>query len=126
MCGHATDGVSPDRPQLRINEINVAPAGASELDLTKEWFLIMNQSYTIVDVGGWLVRNETGERFFDFPAGTTIAAGGSLRVVTGCGNTAGDAMYWCSETPVWSIADNSVILRDQLGNVVDRMTYAIE
>ena len=105
VCGHATDGVSPDRPQLRISEINAGPAGASELDLTKEWFLIVNQSYTIVDIGGWLVRDETGERFFDFPAGTTIAAGGTLRVVTGCGNTAGDAMYWCSETPVWSIAE---------------------
>ena len=126
VCGHSADGVSPDRPQLRISEIGLAPAGTNEVDLTEEWFQIVNQSYTVVDIGGWLVRNETGERYFDFPAGTTVAAGGSLRVVTGCGNSAGDVLYWCSETPVWSISDNTIILRDQLGNVVDRQTYEIE
>lgn len=126
VCGHSADGVSPDRPQLRVSEISLAPAGTSEADLTEEWFQIVNQSYTAVDIGGWLVRNETGERYFDFPVGTTVAAGGSLRVVTGCGNTSGDALYWCSETPVWSISDNTIILRDQLGNVVDRRTFEIE
>jgi endonuclease YncB( thermonuclease family) len=126
VCGHSADGVSPDRPQLRVSEISVEPAGTAEVDLTGEWFQIVNQSYTAVDIGGWLVRNETGERFFDFPGGTTVAAGGSLRVITGCGNSAGDALYWCSETPVWSISDNTIILRDQLGNVVDRRTYEIE
>ena len=126
VCGHSNDGVSPDRPQLRVSEFNLTPAGSSDVDLTEEWFQIVNQSYTAVDIGGWLVRNETGERFLDFPAGTMVAAGGSLRVVTGCGNSAGDAIYWCSETPVWSISDNTIILRDQLGNVVDRTTYEIE
>jgi endonuclease YncB( thermonuclease family) len=126
VCGHSADGVSPDRPQLRVSEVSLAPPGTNELDLNEEWFQIVNQSYTVVDVGGWLVRNETGERYFDFPAQTTIAAGGSLRVMTGCGNNAGDALFWCSETPVWSISDNTVILRDQLGNVVDRRTYETE
>jgi micrococcal nuclease len=126
VCGHSDDGVSPDRPQLRVSEIGLPPAGTSDVDLIEEWFQIVNQSYTAVDIGGWLVRNETGERFLDFPPGTTIAAGGSLRVVTGCGNSAGDALYWCSETPVWSISDNTIILRDPLGNVVDRRTYEVE
>jgi endonuclease YncB( thermonuclease family) len=126
VCGHSDDGVSPDRPQLRVSEVNLAPAGTSEVDLTEEWFQIVNQSYTVVDISGWLVRNETGERFFDFPAGTAVAAGSSLRVTTGCGNSTGDVLYWCSETPVWSISDNTVILRDQLGNVVDRRTYETE
>jgi endonuclease YncB( thermonuclease family) len=126
VCGHSRDGVSPDRPQLRVSEVSSAPPGTNELDLNEEWFQIVNQSYTVVDVGGWLVRNETGERYFDFPAGTTIAAGGSLRVMTGCGNNTGDALFWCSETPVWSISDNTVILRDRLGNVVDRRTYETE
>lgn len=126
VCGHSADGVSPDRPQLRISEISLTPAGTNEVDLTDEWFQIVNQSYTVVDMGGWLVRNETGERYFDLPAGTTVAAGGTLRVVTGCGNSTGDVLYWCSETPVWSISDNTIILRDQLGNVVDRRTYEVE
>jgi len=126
VCGHSADGVSPDRPQLRVSEVGLAPAGTDEVNLTDEWFQIVNQSYTAVDISGWLVRNETGERFVDFPAGTTVPAGGSLLVVTGCGNSSGDTLYWCSETPVWSISDNTIILRDQLGNVVDRKTYEVE
>ena len=126
VCGHGADGVSPDRPQLRVGEISLTPTATGEVDLTKEQLLIVNQSYTAVDMSGWLVRNETGERYFEFPNGTSVAAGGSLNVVTGCGNASGDSLYWCSETPVWSPASNTVILRDQLGNVVDRRPYEVE
>ena len=126
VCGQAGDGASPDRPQLRVGEISLTPTGTGETDLTKEQFQIVNQSYTAVDMSGWLVRNETGERYLEFPNGTSVAAGGSLNVVTGCGNASGDALYWCSETPVWSPASNTIILRDQLGNVVDRRPYKVE
>ncbi len=96
------------------------------MDLTEEQFQIVNQSYTAVDMSGWLVRNETGERYLEFPSGTSVAAGGSLSVVTGCGNVSGETLYWCSETPVWSPASDTIILRDQLGNVVDRLPYEVE
>lgn len=126
VCGHADDGASPDRPQLRISEISLTPTGAGEVDLTKEQFQIVNQSYTAVDMSGWLVRNETGERYLEFPSGTSVAAGGSLNIVTGCGNASGDVLYWCSETPVWSPTSDTIILRDELGNVVDRRPYEVE
>jgi endonuclease YncB( thermonuclease family) len=126
VCGQTNDGASPDRPQLRISEVNLAPQGAGELDLTEESIQIVNQSYTAVDLSGWLVRNETGERYLALPQGTAIAAGGSLRIVTGCGNDSGEALYWCSETPVWSTSSDTVLLRDQLGNVVDRKPYEVE
>lgn len=126
VCGHGDDGVTPDRPQLRVSEISLTPTGAGEIDLTREQFQIVNQSYTAVDMSGWLVRNETGERSLEFPNRTSVATGGWLNVVTGCGNTSGDALYWCSETPVWSTASDTIILRDQLGNVVDRRPYEVE
>jgi endonuclease YncB( thermonuclease family) len=126
VCGHGGDGASPDRPQVRLGEISLTPAGTGEVDLTEEHFQIVNQSYTSVDMSGWLVRNETGDRYLDFPSGTTVAAGASLSVVTGCGNVSSDVLYWCSETPVWSPASDTIILRDQLGNVVDRLPYEVE
>ena len=126
VCGHADDGVSPDRPQLRLTEISLTPTGTGEVDLTEEQFQIVNQSYTAVDMSGWLVRNETGERYLEFPSGTSVPAGGSLNVVTGCGNVSGETIYWCSETPVWSPASDTIILRDRLGNVVDRLPYEVE
>jgi len=126
VCGHADNGVSPDRPQLRLTEISLTPTGTGEVDLTEEQFQIVNQSYTAVDMSGWLVRNETGERYLEFPSGTSVPAGGSLNVVTGCGNVSGETLYWCSETPVWSPASDTIILRDRLGNVVDRLPYEVE
>ena len=126
VCGHAGDGVSPDRPQLRLTEVSLTPTGTGEVDLTEERFQIVNQSYTAVDMSGWLVRNETGERYLEFPSGTSVAAGGTLSVATGCGNVSGDTLYWCSETPVWSPASDTIILRDQLGNVVDRLPYTVD
>jgi len=125
VCGHSDDGVSPDRPQLRISEIGLAPRSAGEFDLTNEWIEIVNQSYTVVDIGGWLVRNETGDRYLALPTGTAIAAGGSLQIVTGCGNDSGEVLHWCSETSVWSASSNTVLLRDQRGNVVDRKPYEV-
>ncbi len=126
VCGYGDDGVSPDRPQLRISEISLAPSGGAEFDLGEEWIQIVNQSYTAVDISGWLIRNETGERYLALPPGTSIGAGGSLRIVTGCGNDSGETQHWCSETPVWSTSGDTVLLRDQRGNVVDRLPYTVE
>ena len=117
--GPGEPGFDPDQPKYYVLNMFPYPSGAG-------LHVGHPLSYTAVDISGWLVRNETGERFLDLPAGTTVAAGGSIRVVTGCGNTGGDALYWCSESSVWSISDNTIILRDQLGNVVDRRTYEIE
>lgn len=125
VCGHSDDGASPDRPQLRISEIGLAPQGAGEFDLAKEWIEIVNQSYTSVDIGDWLVRDESGGRYLALPTGTAIAAGGSLQIVTGCGNDSGDVLHWCSETAVWSDSSDTVLLRDQRGNVVDRKPYEV-
>ncbi len=126
VCGHPDSGVSPDRPQLRIGDLGLAPADADELDLTTEWFQIVNQSYTSVDISGWTVRNETGDRRLELPNGTAVPAGGVLKVVTACGTNAGDVLFWCSDSAIWSTAGNTIILQDRLGNVVGRKPYAAD
>jgi micrococcal nuclease len=125
VCGHPEDGVSPDRPQLRIGDVSLATVDADELDLASEWFQIVNQSYTSVDIAGWTVRDETGERRLEFPAGTSVSAGGALQVVTACGTNGGGILYWCSDSAIWSAAGNTIILQDQLENVVERHSYEI-
>ncbi len=123
VCGHPEGGVSPDRPQLRIGDVSLAPVDADELDLTAEWFQIVNQSYTAVDISGWTVRNETGDRRLELPTGIAVPAGGVLQVVTACGTNAGDVLFWCSDSAIWSTAGNTIILQDRLGNVVGRKPY---
>jgi micrococcal nuclease len=126
VCGHPEGGVSPDRPQLRIGDVSLAPTDTEEIDLSAERFEIVNQSYTSVDIAGWTVRDETGDHRFEFPPGVAIAAGGVLDVTTACGTNGSSILYWCSDSAIWSTAGNTVILQDQLENVVDRRAYSVE
>ena len=122
VCGHPSDGVSPDRPQVRIDEINLAPTGDT-IDPGDESFRIVNQSYTGVGLGGWTVRDETGDHRLTLPSGAGIGAGRTIMVVSGCGSSDSETIYWCSDTPVWSGAGNTIIFQDSMGNVVDRRPY---
>ncbi len=126
VCGHPGDGVSPDRPQLRIDEINLLPATDGTGDLTDEWFRIINQSYTGVGMGGWVVRNEMGDRRLTFSSGLGVGAGRFVRIATGCGTNNSEAVYWCLDEAVWSTAGNTIILQDTLGNVVERHPYEVD
>jgi len=123
VCGHPDGGVSPDRPQLRINEINLAPTDGT-VDLSEEWFQITNQSYTGVSMSGWTVRDELGDQRLDLSAG--LGAGKSLRVISACGSNGSEAVYWCADSPIWSTAGNTIILQDGLGNVVDRRPFDVD
>ncbi|MEN8114402.1 MAG: lamin tail domain-containing protein [Actinomycetota bacterium] len=122
VCGQR-DPVEPDRPQLRIGEFAVVPMDSEEPDITDEWVEIVNQSYTSVDIGGWTLRNETGEQRYTLPSGSAVSAGGTLRIVTGCGVNGGGAQYWCLESPVWSKPGETIIIQDTHGNAVDRKSY---
>ncbi|MEA2023338.1 MAG: lamin tail domain-containing protein [Actinomycetota bacterium] len=124
VCGHPESGVSPDRPQLRIGDVSLASTDANELDLTSEWFEIVNQSYTGVDISGWTVRDEAGDHRLEFPSGIALPAGGVLQITTACGTNAGGVLHWCSDSAIWSTGGNSIILQDRLGNVVERKAYA--
>lgn len=123
VCGQR-DPVEPDRPQLRIGAFAIVSLDDQQPDLTDEWVEIVNQSYTRVDVGNWAIRDETGEQRFTIPSGTGIGAGNTLRIVTGCGQSGGGVLYWCTDQPVWSKPGETIIVQDTHGNAVDRRSYA--
>lgn len=126
ICGHPEGGVSADRPQLRIGEVNLIPADAEGSDLSTERFEIVNQSYTGVDVSGWTVRDEAGDHQLELPDGTSISAGGVLVISTTCGTNGGGVVYWCSDSTIWSSTGNTIILQDRLENVVERREYGVD
>lgn len=126
VCGHPEGGVSADRPQLRIGDVSLIPAGTEEVDLSAERFEIVNQSYTSVDISGWTIRDETGEHRLELPGGTAVSAGGVVAVTTGCGENGGGVLYWCSDSAIWSTGGNTIILQDRLQNVVERRAYVLD
>jgi len=125
VCGHPEGGVSADRPQLRIGEVTLVATDEEELNLSGERFDIVNQSYTSVDVSGWIVKDETGDHRLEFPSGTAVSAGGVLQITTGCGSSGNGVLYWCADSAVWSTGSNTIILQDRLENVVERRSYMV-
>jgi len=123
VCGHGAKGVTPDRPQLRIGELSPDPPGDDAQALDGEWIEILNESYTGVALGGWIVRDESSSNRYTIPGGVGLSPGKSLRLVTGCGSSGGDRLYWCADAPVWNNEGDTVIVEDARGNVVDRKVY---
>lgn len=118
VCGQPPQSVAADRPQLRIEAINV-PGAASPEPASID---IVNASYTEVAIGRWTMRDATNASSFTFPGGTVLAAGEALSVMMSCDN---DSPGWCVHADIWSAGGNTVIMADDLGNVVDRRVHEV-
>ncbi len=123
VCGHPESGVAPDRPQLRVDGVSFDPPGPDGDALDAEWVELVNESYTSVDLGGWVIRDESSSNRLEIPRGTSLAPGNTIRIVTGCGTSGPSAVFWCADSPVWNNDGDTVIVQDHLGNVVERYVY---
>jgi len=89
---------------ILINEVEQNPAGTDE---GYEWLELYNPTSNTVDIGDWTLSTTAGITVtFTIPSGTGIEAGG-YRVYT-------YSSQWLDNE------DESVILRDAIGNEVDR------
>lgn len=101
----------------RIVEVQLAD-GAN--DPNKEWVEIENQGFRTVYLQGYTLSNGNGEAF-TFPD-VALSPLRRVRVYTGAGADDEDALYWNASAPVWSEADEAVLL-DASGNQVDELGY---
>jgi endonuclease YncB( thermonuclease family) len=120
-CGDA-EGVTADRPVMRIQELNYDPEGPDDEAMDQEYVTIVNEGYGRVAISGWVLRDESSTNRLTFPR-MTLEVGDSVTVVTGCEGGPPDAIHWCSDTPVWSNEGDTAIVTDTLGNVVIWYTY---
>jgi endonuclease YncB( thermonuclease family) len=121
-CGSG-EGITTDRPVVRVAELNYDPPGPDDAALDQEYIVIENQGYARVPIDLWVLRDESSTNRLTFPRGTTIEVGGTITVVTGCTGGPPGAIHWCSDTPVWSNGGDTAIVMDSLGNVVIWHTY---
>lgn len=122
-CGDS-EGVSADRPVVRVSEVVFDPEGPDEDVLSGEYVTIVNEGYGRVSVSGWTVRDESSSNRFTIPSGTVLAPGDTLTIITGCDGGPEGAVHWCSDQPVWSNSGDTVIVTDTLGNAVMWHTYS--
>jgi hypothetical protein len=111
VCGQPESGVSPDRPQIRIDQL-IPPTAEEAASL-----VVINQSYTQVAVGGWTITEVGMPTTFSFADGSTVPPGDLIRPAIQC---TGPAV--CVDDELWT-AGGTLLLQDQLGNVVDRFVY---
>lgn len=119
VCGQPPQSVAPDRPQLRIETISTPGAGSQDPASVE----IVNASYTEVAIGRWTMRDATNASSFTFSEGTVLAPGDTLTVMMSCES---DSPAWCVDAAMWSAGGNTVIMADDLGNIVDRRVHEIE
>lgn len=109
-------------PDVRITRIDENPPGADEDAIDLEIVEITNRSDERVDLAGFVLRDESTANRFEFPDGVTLDPGESVEVSTGC-DPPGDALGWCSDSPVWNNGGDTALLLDRAGRVVDHRSY---
>jgi CotH protein/lamin tail-like protein len=124
--GAANTGLTSDNPLQRI-VINEIMYHTDSLNETEEYIELYNNGADAIDISGWQLSS--GVRF-DFPQGTSLNAGAHLVV-------AADSAVFSTKYPSVNPAiihgnwqgrlangGESVELINQLGDLVDRVTYA--
>ena len=121
-CGDR-EGVSVDRPVIRVSELVHDPDGPDAESLDGEYITIVNEGYDAVSIGGWTLRDESTSNRYVINGNTTLEPGEGLTIVTGCNGGPPGAAHWCSDQAVWSNDGDTAIVLDTLGNAVVWYTY---
>lgn len=112
-CGPEVDA------ELRIEFSQPNPPGADRPDA--EFITIHNDGSSPINLSGFVLRDESSSNRLPIPTGTTLVAGDSIEVWTGCEPASG--LGWCSDTPIWNNGGDSALLLSPFGNVVAHARY---
>ncbi len=92
----------------------------SSVDLRAEIVTIENRGSETVNISGWVLVSEIGNQRLTFPQGTTIAAGGSIRVVSGSDASAGEGRILWTRSNIWNNDGDPAVLLDNTGKEISR------
>lgn len=110
-------------PGVVITDIRYDPPGRDRDNTDEEFVLIANEGDAPVEMSRWIVRDESSQHRYRFPA-LTLEPGDGVRLRTGCGTDNGRDLYWCAGDAVWSNGGDTVLLQTADGTVVARLSYA--
>lgn len=106
--------------EVRIDWVDGNPPGQDDDPRDGESATIVNEGGQSVDLGGWILRDESSTHRYEFPSGTTLGPGDDLVVYSVCG-----VHEYCfgEFDTVWSNGGDTALLLDSSGNVVDRYRF---
>jgi len=92
----------------------------ASIDLGAELVTMKNNSGAAINLSGWKLISEKGNQEFTFPSGTTLAPGGTIKIVTGPNATAGPGVFVWTTKNIWNNDGDPGALYDSSGKLVSR------
>jgi micrococcal nuclease len=106
-------------------EVHADAAGDDSRNLNDEWVRFTNRAPGPLDLGGWMVKDESSSHRYRF-VDLVLAPGGSVTLRSGCGSDTDTDRFWCtSGSAIWNNAGDTVFLLDPAGNVVAQLGYPV-
>jgi len=120
-------GIWSTRGRVRDLKItNVHPVDATQDEQYPAYVRIANLSNAAIRLAGHVLSNEAGQSY-TFPD-VNVDPGYTVIVSSGCGTDGVDAreqlvVHWCTQGPVWDLAEDTAFLKDPNGALVDTFHY---
>jgi micrococcal nuclease len=120
MWSETACGASGLLPEVEVDgpASSFDPRGPDEEVLGEEWVALT--AVEAVELGGWVIRDESSEHRCHLPSGLTIEPGDVLRVAST------DPCWDPGERSVWNNGGDMALLLDTTGRVVARHRYSGE
>lgn len=107
---------------LAIDFVQYDPPGPDEEKMNEEYVRLYNNGTVEINIVGFTVGDDSRNTytFKDL----MVPPNGRITLHTGCGVDTSSQIYWCSESPVWSNAGDTVYVYDPTGLLVAREVIA--
>ncbi|THA30679.1 lamin tail domain-containing protein [Streptomyces sp. A1547] len=123
-AAHDGDRPQQQRPRVEISRVQADSPGRddrSNRSLNTEWVEITNTTRDAINLRGWTLRDDDGNRYrFD-----NIRIGGraTIRIHTGTGHNTRTDLFQNRRDYVWDNHSDTATLRDDRGRTVDTESW---
>lgn len=113
---------SSAQPVQSTPNISLGSVMISNIDLSGEIVTIKNSSDRVIDLTGWKLVSEQGNQTYTFPSGITLAAGKTLKVVSGTNAQveAGTNILVWTDLNIWNNQGDLGSLYNEQGQLVSQ------
>lgn len=110
-------------PPVAIVELDADPPGPDGEPGSEERVVLAHTGGRVVDLSGWILRDESSVHRFVVPDGTMIADRATLVITGGCAPAEATEISWCTG-PVWNNDGDTAFLTEPGGRIVSWLRFA--
>jgi len=121
IASPASPASSTPGPVQPVPAIAAGSVMISSIDLSGEVVTLKNTGDTVANLTGWKLVSERGNQTYNFPSGTTLPGGETLKVVSGKNAQAGtNVLVWTTDENIWNNSGDPGALYNAEGQVVSQ------